>query len=140
MSFSPDGRTLVALSDIRTGLPGSADERLHGDGAAAFVVGDGPDVAAEIIGFGAASAEFLDRWRLPGAAADRVWEERFAEGPYTELGEAAWASALAVVKSDFMLGLVIVPRDSAIFAIWCAFSATLRGTAVASFSAASIMM
>lgn len=94
------GRTLVALSDIRTGLPGSADERLHGDAAAAFVVGDSPDVAAEIIGFGAASGEFLDRWRLPGAAADRVWEERFGEGPYAELGDAAWASALKSAGLD----------------------------------------
>jgi hydroxymethylglutaryl-CoA synthase len=100
LALAGRGRTLVALSDIRTGLPGSADERLHGDGAAAFVVGDGPDVAAEIIGFGAASAEFLDRWRLPGAAADRVWEERFAEGPYAELGEAAWASALKSAGLD----------------------------------------
>ena len=31
--------TLVVLSDVRTGLPGGADERDGGDGAAAFVVG-----------------------------------------------------------------------------------------------------
>src|SRR6202011_5172515 len=31
--------TLAVLSDIRTGLPGGADERDGGDGAAAFVFG-----------------------------------------------------------------------------------------------------
>ena len=95
--------TMALLADIRTGLPGSADERDGGDGAAAFIfVGDASgDVAdaslpvlAEIIGQGSASAEFLDRWRTPGAAASRVWEERFGEQVYGPLAEAALADAL----------------------------------------------
>jgi hydroxymethylglutaryl-CoA synthase len=115
---------MVVLSDIRTGLPGSAEERDGGDGAAAFVFGGadpaprggvcqggaggwippgeeesrppGPalPVLAEIIGQGSATAEFLDRWRTPGAAASRVWEERFAEQAYGPLAEAAIADAL----------------------------------------------
>jgi hydroxymethylglutaryl-CoA synthase len=88
---------MVVLSDIRTGLPGSADERDGGDGAAVFVFGgadhDTP-VLAEIIGQGHATAEFLDRWRTPGAAASRVWEERFGEQVYGPLAEAAIADAL----------------------------------------------
>jgi uncharacterized OB-fold protein len=82
-------------SDIRTGLPGSADEREGGDGAAAFVVGetDGP-VLAELIGRGAATEEFLDRWRLPGEPRSQQWEERFGEGKYAPLAKQAWASAL----------------------------------------------
>ncbi|MFI5081316.1 MAG: OB-fold domain-containing protein [Streptosporangiales bacterium] len=88
--------TMVVLADIRTGLPGSPEERDGGDGAAAFVFGSGADmpVLAEIIGQGSATAEFLDRWRTPGAAASRVWEERFGEQAYGPLAEAAVADAL----------------------------------------------
>jgi 3-hydroxy-3-methylglutaryl CoA synthase/uncharacterized OB-fold protein len=93
--------TMAVLADIRTGLPGSTDERDGGDGAAAFVFGgNGSDsggqapVLAEIIGQGSATAEFLDRWRTPGAPASRVWEERFGEQVYVPLAEAAMADAL----------------------------------------------
>jgi hydroxymethylglutaryl-CoA synthase len=90
---------MAVLADIRTGLPGSADERDGGDGAAAFVFagaddGAGLPVLAEMIGQGCATAEFLDRWRTPGAAASRVWEERFGEQVYGPLAEAAMADAL----------------------------------------------
>ena len=92
---------MAVLADIRTGLPGSADERDGGDGAAAFVFGpaddradDGLPVLAEVIGQGCATAEFGDRWRAPGAAASRVWEERFGEQVYGPLAEAAMADAL----------------------------------------------
>ena len=49
------GYALVVLSDIRTGLPGSADEREGGDGAVAFLCGDdSPDspVLAEPVACG----------------------------------------------------------------------------------------
>jgi len=104
---------MAVLADIRTGLPGSADERDGGDGAAAFVFsgadasaglrggvwggrppGPALPVLAEVIGQGSATAEFLDRWRAPGAAASRVWEERFGEQVYGPLAEAAMADAL----------------------------------------------
>ena len=88
------GYALVVLSDIRTGLPGSADEREGGDGAVAFLCGDdSPDspVLAEPVAFGSATAEFLERaapdqliamvsladgcdvtvWRVTGAVAAR---------------------------------------------------------------------
>jgi 3-hydroxy-3-methylglutaryl CoA synthase/uncharacterized OB-fold protein len=88
---------LAVLSDIRTGLPGGADERDGGDGAAAFLFADDAAdarVLAEPIGGGSATAEFLDRWRLPGDAASRQWEERFGEHAYVPLGEMALAEAL----------------------------------------------
>ena len=91
------GPAMAVLADIRTGLPGSADERDGGDGAAAFVFGgadDGIPVLAEVIGQGSATAEFLERWRTPGAAASRVWEERFGEQVYGPLAEAAMGDAL----------------------------------------------
>ena len=88
------GRTTMAIvSDLRTGLAGSAEERDSGDGAAALVCT--PDGAvAELVGRGAASDEFLDRWRVPGEADSHVWEERFGEELYVPLAREAFAAAL----------------------------------------------
>ncbi|HEY6471307.1 MAG TPA: OB-fold domain-containing protein [Acidimicrobiales bacterium] len=88
------GRTTMAVvSDLRTGLAGSAEERESGDGAAAFVCA--PEGAvAELVGRGAASDEFLDRWRVPGEADSHVWEERFGEELYVPLAREAFAAAL----------------------------------------------
>jgi hydroxymethylglutaryl-CoA synthase len=91
------GVALAVLSDIRTGLPGSADEREGGDGAAAFLCADdardSPSLA-EPVAVGSATAEFLERWRLPGEPASRQWEERFGEAVYVPLGESAASDAL----------------------------------------------
>src|SRR6202167_5679238 len=85
--------TLAVISDLRTGLAGSAEERDSGDGAAALVCG--PDGAvAELVGRGAATDEFLDRWRVPGEADSHVWEERFGEELYVPLAREAFAAAL----------------------------------------------
>ncbi|SVA00304.1 uncharacterized protein METZ01_LOCUS53158, partial [marine metagenome] len=91
------GRTLVVSSDLRVGLPTSADESLGGDAAAAVLTGsaaDGP-LLAEYLGGASATAEFLDRWRTPGDVTSRTWEERFGEEAYGPLVEQAWAAALA---------------------------------------------
>ncbi|HXJ80738.1 MAG TPA: OB-fold domain-containing protein [Candidatus Methylomirabilis sp.] len=89
--------TLAALSDVRTGLPGGADEREGGDGAAAFLcatdAAEAP-VLATPIAWGSATAEFLERWRLPSERASRQWEERFGEHVYLPLAEAAFTEAL----------------------------------------------
>ena len=85
--------TLAVLGDVRTGLPGSADERDGGDGATALLFGAGDSVIAEVLGAGSATAEFLDRWRVPGESASKVWEERFGEHAYVPLAEAAVADA-----------------------------------------------
>jgi len=89
--------TLVVTADIRTGLPGSADEAAGGDAAAALLVGGGADgaVVAELIGSGTATDEFLDRWRTPGDVRSRQWEEKYGETRYLPLGADAFAAALA---------------------------------------------
>ena len=86
--------TLAVLSDVRTGLPGGADERDGGDAAAAFVFG-----------------RRTRRWRrsrrghrhrgVPRPVAParerrrpRVWEERFGEHAYLPLADAAFTDAL----------------------------------------------
>ena len=86
--------TLVVLSDLRTGLPGGADEAGGGDGAAAFLYApDGPALL-DFLGWGAATAEFLDRYRQPGDDHSHLWEERFGEHAYTPLAEQAVAEAM----------------------------------------------
>ena len=83
----------ASSSDLRTGLAGSAEERDSGDGAAALLCA--PDGAvAELVGRGAASDEFLDRWRVPGETDSHVWEERFGEEVYVPLAREAFAAAL----------------------------------------------
>ena len=82
---------LAVAADVRTGLAGGPDESYFGDGAAAVVVGDdrhGP-VLAEVDGWVSLTAEFVDRWRVPGEFRSRVWEERFGELRYSELGGEA---------------------------------------------------
>lgn len=85
------------LSDIRTGLPGGADEANGGDAAVAMCFGtargDREPIALEI-GGAAAVAEFTDRWRTPGDPASKQWEERFGEQAYLPLAEEAVAAAL----------------------------------------------
>jgi 3-hydroxy-3-methylglutaryl CoA synthase/uncharacterized OB-fold protein len=91
------GLTLVALADIRTGLPGGGDEREGGDGAAALVCADDSrelPVLAEPVAHASTTAEFLERWRVPGEPASHQWEERFGEHAYVPLGEAAVTEAL----------------------------------------------
>lgn len=87
------GPTLVVLSDVRGGLPKSADERDGGDGAAAFLFGPGTGVA-EVVAAASSTTEVLDRWRLPGEHASRTWEERFGEPLYTSAAEQAFTDAL----------------------------------------------
>jgi hydroxymethylglutaryl-CoA synthase len=86
---------LVVLSDVRTGLPGGADEREGGDAAAAllFAGGTAPS-AAEVIGRAAITDEFLERWRLPGEQASHTWEDRFGEHVYVPLAREALDAAL----------------------------------------------
>jgi hydroxymethylglutaryl-CoA synthase len=91
------GPSLVVAADLRTGRPGSADEASGGDGAAALLVGssdDGP-LRAEVLAWGTATEELLDRWRPPGESWSKVWEERFGETRYVGLATDAWADALA---------------------------------------------
>src|SRR5438874_1052943 len=94
-----DRKALAAAlgAPSRRGLPGSADEREGGDGAVAFLCGDDSrdsPVLAEPVASGSATAEFLERWRLPGEPASRQWEERFGEHVYVPLGESAVTDAL----------------------------------------------
>ncbi|MDX1511807.1 MAG: OB-fold domain-containing protein [Nitriliruptorales bacterium] len=91
--------TLLVAADIRTGRPGSADEREGGDGAAAAVIGSDEDgeLVAELLGCANVTAEFVDRWREPGGVSRR-WEDRFGETQYVPLGLEALQSALKMAE------------------------------------------
>ena len=84
-------------ADLRTGLPGGGDEAAGGDGAAAVLVGDdatrrcSPSTSARP----SLTEEFLDRWRTPGDARSKVWEERFGE---TQV-RRRWASGRGTRRS-----------------------------------------
>jgi 3-hydroxy-3-methylglutaryl CoA synthase/uncharacterized OB-fold protein len=89
--------TLVTLADVRTGLPGGADEREGGDAAVALLcarAADGAPVLAEPLASASATSEFLERWRVPGDSYSRQWEERFGEHVYLPLAESAIGEAL----------------------------------------------
>jgi 3-hydroxy-3-methylglutaryl CoA synthase/uncharacterized OB-fold protein len=103
---------LTVLSDLRTGLPGGGDEREGGDGAAAFLFAEDDAearVLAEPVAAASLTAEFLDRWRLPGERASRQWEERFGEHAYVPLGQGVLAEALkqAGVAAPALAHLVV---------------------------------
>lgn len=91
---------LAVLSDVRVGLSGSADERLGGDGAAAFLFGDPAEAIAEVTASASVTAEFLDRWRTPGEATGRQWEARFGLETYLPLVEDVAKRALADADVD----------------------------------------
>lgn len=89
------GGGLAVLSDVRTGLPTSTEERDGADGAAAFMFGDAENAAVEIVAASATTAEFLDRWRLPDEVASHQWEERFGVEVYMPLIREAVANVRA---------------------------------------------
>ena len=70
---------LVAMADIRVGLPGADEAIDSSDGAAAFLFGsaDAAPVATPLA-VASATAEVLDRWRAPGDLTASVWDDRFS--------------------------------------------------------------
>jgi hydroxymethylglutaryl-CoA synthase len=132
---------LAVLADIRTGRPGSADERTGGDAAAAFLFGSGdapvpdgwrgspgPDEPIAVLAAqAAATAEFLDRWRAPGEFASSGWEERFGFESYVPLIKDAAGRALeraGITQADRVI--VSSPSARAAAAAAKAFPARLQ--------------
>ncbi|MCW2935627.1 MAG: 3-hydroxy-3-methylglutaryl CoA synthase [Actinomycetia bacterium] len=115
--------SLVVAADTRTGLPGSGDEAAGGDAAAALLIGDGGEgapVLAEIVAWESVTEEFVDRWKAPGAQTSRLWEERFGETRYTELGAEALKLALgaAGIGADAVDHLIVAGlHDRAVAAV-----------------------
>ncbi len=71
-----EGSALVVAADCRRAQPGTTDEYLFGDGAAAVVVG-AEQVLAEFRGRYGLSFDFVDRLRAAEKPWSRLWEERW---------------------------------------------------------------
>jgi hydroxymethylglutaryl-CoA synthase len=69
-------RVLVAVGDTRMAAPRTAMEANIGDGAAAFLVGDG-EVALGVTAVHAVTDEIIDVWRTEGDQFVHAWEDRF---------------------------------------------------------------
>jgi hydroxymethylglutaryl-CoA synthase len=110
-AMRPGFPVLVVSSDVREGMPTSADESAGGDGAAALLIGsdDAGPVIAEHVSTGTATEEFIDRWRLPGEHRSKTWEERFGETKYVPLGQQAFDAALkhAEMSADQVDKLIV---------------------------------
>ncbi len=78
-TLEASGPTLVCAGDVVVGAPMGPRESIGGDAACAFLVGNGDDVLARILGTAAHSEELLDVWRGPEQQFARQWEERFAQ-------------------------------------------------------------
>ena len=70
------GNVLICASDCRTSKPGSAQEHLYGDGAAALLLGN-EGVIATLEGHCSVSYDFPDRWRASDERFEHAWEDRF---------------------------------------------------------------
>jgi len=67
---------LVCSADCRVGKPGSPQEHLFGDGAAALLVGN-DNVIATFEDSYSVSYDFPDRWKAAGEQFEHAWEDRF---------------------------------------------------------------
>lgn len=67
---------LVAIGEHRRARAASAQELDFGDGAAAFVISEGPG-AAEFLGHGSVTDDFVDHFRGDDGGFDYYWEERW---------------------------------------------------------------
>jgi 3-hydroxy-3-methylglutaryl CoA synthase/uncharacterized OB-fold protein len=108
---------IAVLADVRTGQPGSADERGGGDAAAAFVFGygnEGDGSIAHVIAQASRTAEVLDRWRPPSREYAMVWEERFGYEQYAPLIRETAAAALTGAGLDQADHVVLVSPNSAV--------------------------
>ena len=108
---------LCLASDLRKALPASEAELMQGDGAAAFVIGQG-DVIARFLGSYSETIDFVDHYRATGSDYDYTWESRWIrdEG-YQKLAGRGLKAALAelgIVAGDIAhCAVAIASRDAA---------------------------
>lgn len=109
--------TLAVGADVRTGRPGSADERSGSDVAAALVFGpataSSPALAERVFGT-SITEEFLDRWREPNALYGSTWEERFGKSRYTPLINDAVERTLSGAGLSAVDHVVVSSANSAV--------------------------
>ncbi|NMO01450.1 hydroxymethylglutaryl-CoA synthase [Gordonia sp. TBRC 11910] len=111
------GPTLLVAADIRTGRPGSADERGGADTAAALYLGspttDSPSLA-DVLVSESRTEEFLDRWREPTELSASSWEERFGYERYAPLITEVADAALDAAGLDQADHVIVTSANSAV--------------------------
>jgi len=102
------GTTLVVAAESRAAKPASEQESRFGHGAAAVLIGTGPDLAAEWIGDATLRADFVDHFRTAEAETDYAYEERWVrdEG-YLALMPQTIKAALGAIESAVVKHLVV---------------------------------
>jgi hydroxymethylglutaryl-CoA synthase len=71
-----EASSLVIAADTRHASPGTLQEMLYGDGAAAILVGRGA-VAARFLGGASQGVDFVGHFRAAGQNIELYWEERW---------------------------------------------------------------
>lgn len=90
------GRHLCVAADKRLARPGSEAELNNGDGAAAFLVGEGDAAVARFVASHSLSVDFVDHFRKQGSRFDYDWESRWIrEEGYGHIARDAVVAALA---------------------------------------------
>lgn len=107
------GGAAAAMSDVRTTRPGAPDELVQGDGAVAFT---GGTEAAVLLSRAGHTVELLERWRLPGEAHDRVWDERFTADVLADAATVAVRRALDDAGLDTVDHLVVSSSNARVAA------------------------
>jgi 3-hydroxy-3-methylglutaryl CoA synthase/uncharacterized OB-fold protein len=105
---------LAVCADVRTGRPGSGDERAGADGAVALLWGDPSLSIADTLGESSLTVEVLDRWRAPGAVASSQWEERFGVEVYLPLIRRCAAAALESAGIERADHVVVVSPNAGV--------------------------
>jgi 3-hydroxy-3-methylglutaryl CoA synthase len=102
------GTTLVVAADNRSARPASEQESRFGHGAAAVLIGAGPDLAAEWLGDSSLRADFVDHFRSADAETDYAYEERWVrDAGYLALMPLAIKSALDTIDPATVKHLVV---------------------------------
>lgn len=105
-------RVLVVIADCRLPAPNSEFERLFGDGAAAFLIGDS-EVILDIEASYSLASEFMDVWRREQDTYHRTWEDRFVlEEGYQKILPQAVAKLMndcGLTPQDFTRAIFYAP-------------------------------
>ena len=114
------GSALVVTADCRLAAPQGALEGLVGDGAAAFLLGQGDGVIAQVLGSCSHTGESIGHWRDHGDLFVRSWEDRFVQKVYAQTISAACRGAMeacGLQASDFAKVILAGPAPRAILAV-----------------------